>query len=120
MHELAICQSIMLQAAAIAATHGAVDVIGVKLCIGPLSGVEPQSLRAAFPLAAAGTCCEGARLTIEISAVRVACRLCFEATEAAPNRLLCGACGTWRVALLQGDEMRIVSVDISQEEMALV
>jgi hypothetical protein len=34
--------------------------------------------------------------------------------------LLCFACGTWRVALLEGDEMRIESVDLFEREIANV
>jgi hydrogenase nickel incorporation protein HypA/HybF len=73
-------------------------------------------LRAAFPLVAAGTACEDARLAIKTPPVRVQCNLCGLASQVRPNRLLCGACGTWRVAVLEGDKMRIDSVDLSEME----
>jgi hydrogenase nickel incorporation protein HypA/HybF len=117
MHELAICQAILEQAAAIAQTHGA-HVKQINLSIGPLAGVEPGLLRAAFPLAAAGTACAGARLLIATAEVRVECQVCGAASHVRPNRLLCGACGTWRVALLAGDEMRIDSVELFERESA--
>jgi len=119
MHELAICQAILHQAAAIAEAHGA-RVKRINLRIGPLAGVEPQALRAAFPLAAAGTACEGAQLAIATAPMRVECQLCGAASHVRPNRLLCGACGTWRVALLEGDEMRIDSVELFKKETANV
>jgi hydrogenase nickel incorporation protein HypA/HybF len=115
MHELAICQSILAQVVAIAEPRGA-RVKLINLSIGPLAGVEPDLLRAAFPLVAAGTICEGARLAIETPPVRVHCNLCGAASQVRPNRLLCGACGAWRVAVLEGDKMRIESVDLSEME----
>jgi hydrogenase nickel incorporation protein HypA/HybF len=117
MHELAICQAILRQSVAVAAAHGARRVACITLLIGPLAGVEPDLLRAAFPFAAAGTSCEGAQLQIGTPAVRVACRTCGAASTVAPNRLLCGACGAWRVDVLEGDEMRIQSVDLLEEEI---
>jgi hydrogenase nickel incorporation protein HypA/HybF len=112
MHELAICQSILRQVVDMSAPHHPADVARVTLRIGPLAGVNPALLRTAFPLAAAGTCCETASLRIETVAVRVACRLCGAASHVRPNRLLCGVCGTWRVTLLSGDEMRLESLDL--------
>ena len=97
MHELAICESILAQAVAIATAHQAGRVKRITLRIGPLAGVEPGLLSAAFPLVAAGTCCEAARLCIESVAVRVECQLCGAVSQVRPNRLLCGVCGTWRV-----------------------
>ncbi len=115
MHELAICQAILRQAEAVAAAHGGRGVTRIALRIGPLAGVEAGLLRAAFPLVAAGTCCAGARLAIEIPVVRVACQMCGATSRVQPNRLLCLVCGTWRVALLEGDEMRIESVDLLED-----
>ncbi len=117
MHELAICQSILAQAVDIAGQRA---VRRITLSIGPLAGVEPHLLRAAFPLVAAGTCCAGAQLAIRLSAVRVSCQLCGAASEVQPNRLLCGLCGTWHVRLVKGDEMRIDSIDVTQKEAAHV
>jgi hydrogenase nickel incorporation protein HypA/HybF len=48
----------------------------------------------------------------------VECQLCGAASDVRPNRLLCGACGTWRVALLAGDEIRIESVELHERETA--
>jgi hydrogenase nickel incorporation protein HypA/HybF len=115
MHELAICQSILAQVVAIAETHGG-RVKRINLSIGPLAGVEPHLLRAAFPLVAAGTACAGARLAIDTPPVRVQCNLCGVASQVRPNRLLCGACGAWRVTVLEGEKMRIDSVDLVEME----
>jgi len=111
VHELAICQSILAQAVVIADAQRAGRVKSITLRIGPLAGVEPDLLRAAFPLVAAGTACEAATLFIETIDVTVECHHCSTVSEARPNRLLCAACGTWRVTLRSGDEMRLDSIE---------
>ncbi len=112
MHELAICQSVLAQALAVTASHGGRAVARITLRIGPLAGVEPDLLTAAFPIVAAGTPCDGAVLAIETTDVQVRCRGCGAASIVRPNRLLCAACGAWRVTLLTGDEMLLASVDL--------
>ena len=55
MHELAICQALIEQVEAVAREQDAVQVVQVRIGIGPLSGVEPQLLEQAFQLARAGS-----------------------------------------------------------------
>jgi hydrogenase nickel incorporation protein HypA/HybF len=111
MHELAICRSMLQQVLAIAASNDMPAVGRITLRIGPLAGVEPGLLRAAFPIVAAGTPCEGATIEIESMAVRVLCRHCGSTSIVRPNCLLCASCGDWQVALLSGDEMLLASIE---------
>ena len=113
MHELSVCQSLLEQVERIAADHGAERVERIRLRIGPLSGVEADLLRSAYPLAAAGTIAEGAELDIEPAPVLVHCVSCGAETEATPNRLLCGACGDWHTRLVSGDELLLASLELS-------
>ncbi len=112
MHELAICRSVLAQVLAVAAAHDGHTVGRITLRIGPLAGVEPDLLSAAFPIVAAGTPCDGAILEIEDIAVQVRCRGCGAESVVRPNRLLCAGCGAWQVTLLSGDEMRLASVEL--------
>ena len=112
MHELAICESVLRQVLNLAEVHKACRVGRIVLTIGPLAGVEPHLLLNAFPLVAAGTVCEEALIEIETAAVRVECRICGASSGAQHNRLLCAACGTWRVVLVSGDEMLLRSVEL--------
>lgn len=113
MHELAVCQGLLDQVAALARHNQARAVKRITLRIGPLSGVEPQLLEQAFPLASAGSIAEHAELAIERQAVRVRCKSCGAESEAAANRLLCGACGDWQTTLVSGDELLLVSVEMA-------
>lgn len=118
MHELAICEALIAQVEAIATAKGA-RIAKVHLGVGPLSGVEPHLLAAAYPLAAAGTIAEGSVLAIKGIPVCVRCSICGAETEVPPNRLLCGGCGTWRTKVIAGDEMLLLRVELEAAELVL-
>jgi hydrogenase nickel incorporation protein HypA/HybF len=111
MHELTICRAMLQQVLAIAASNGTQAVDRITLRVGPLAGVEPALLCAAFPIVAAGTRCEGATIEIESMAVQVLCRRCGATSAVRPNRLLCAGCGDWQVSLLSGDEMLLTGIE---------
>jgi hydrogenase nickel incorporation protein HypA/HybF len=111
MHELSVCQALVDQAEAIARQRKA-KVVRLLLQIGPLSGVESELLRRAFPLASAGTDCEGASLDIRDAAVSVNCPDCKETFPVQANKLICPRCGNWRTTLASGDEMVLQSVEL--------
>lgn len=114
MHELSVCQGMLQQLEDIARDHNAKAITLVKLQIGPLSGVEPQLLEQAFPIATAGTLAEGAELVTETLPIRVKCRECGAESEATTNKLVCKACGAWQTQLLSGDELLLASVELDK------
>ena len=118
MHELSVCQGLMTQVEQIAHRENAERVTRILLSVGPLSGVEPQLLRDAFPIAAAGSLAEQADLDIDSQPIRVRCQTCGAETDATPNRLLCGACGDFRTRLISGDEMLLMSLELERRESA--
>jgi hydrogenase nickel incorporation protein HypA/HybF len=105
MHELAVCQALLTQVERAAREARALAVRRVVVRIGPLSGVEPQLLARAFEVARAGGVAAAAELSLEPAPVRIRCRECGTEHEVPPNRLLCGACGSWRTELRAGDEL---------------
>lgn len=114
MHELSVCQALVRELDALARREHALRITRVVVRIGPLSGVEPQLLRQAYPLACAGTVADGAELILEDLPVRVQCESCGAESEAAVNRLVCGVCGDYRTRLLSGDEMLLAHVEIER------
>ena len=105
MHELAICQALMQQVETIVADRGGTRVREVVVKVGALSGVDAGLLARAFTVARAGTCAASARLTLVECPLEVRCRECGHQGPAVPNRLLCGACGDWRVQVLSGEDL---------------
>jgi hydrogenase nickel incorporation protein HypA/HybF len=114
MHELAICQALMNQVENIAAERNARSVVSIVIGMGPLSGVEAQLLKHAYPVASAGTVAEGAELVIENLPVRVSCTQCGAESDVLPNKLLCKACGDWRTTVISGDELMLMSVELER------
>lgn len=122
MHELAICQSLMDQVEKIAIERNAKSVTSIVIGMGPLSGVETQLLKSAYPIASAGTIAEHAELIVEHLPVRVKCNHCGHEFDASPNKLICHKCGDWQTTLLSGDELLLMSVELEKdkdEEMAM-
>lgn len=119
MHELAICQALIEQVERVARDNGARRVLSITVSVGALSGVEGQLLEHAYPLAAAGTVAENAALVVQSVPVRVRCRTCHVESDAAPNRLLCGACQDWRVDVVAGEELLLQRVEIESADEAV-
>lgn len=114
MHELSVCLSLMQQVESIARERNAEKVVTITLNIGPLSGVEPELLRHAYPLAAAGTVAEDAELVMETPDIVVRCSQCDSETTVTPNKLLCGSCGDFRTRVISGDELTLMRVELDR------
>ena len=112
MHELSICMSLMEQLEAIARERNADSIVRVELEVGVLSGVEPDLLENAWPIASSGTIAEQAELHIETGDLVVECSNCGARTNAEPNRLRCSACGSIRTRVVSGDELMLLRVEI--------
>jgi len=117
MHELSICQQMMIQLKDIALQNQASSIESITLKIGPLSGVEAALLKQAFPYAAAGSVAENAELIIEEVPLVIQCKQCGSKTATAPNKLMCGTCGDYHTQLLSGDEMLLSSVELSKDDL---
>jgi hydrogenase nickel incorporation protein HypA/HybF len=109
LHELAITEGVVQ-----AVTERLPDakVTAVRLEIGALSGVVADSVRFCFDLVTEGTNLEGATLEIAEPAASCQCRDC--GTEFAPDGpfALC-PCGSADVAVLSGQDLRIISVQVA-------
>jgi len=115
MHELSVCLSLMQQVETIARERNSARVTKITLNIGPLSGVEPDLLRNAYPLAAAGTVAEDAELVMDIADVVVRCSQCNTESTVTPNKLLCGSCGDFRTRVVSGDELILLRVELDRQ-----
>ena len=112
MHELSVCLSILDQVRSIAAERSADRVQRIEIRIGPLSGVEADLLRSAWPMASAGTIAVDADLLIDEADIVVRCSTCDAETPAVANRLVCGQCGDFRTTVISGDEMILQRVEL--------
>ena len=116
MHELSVCLSLLEQVQAIAAERGAAQVTRIELTIGPLSGVESELLRTAWPMASADSVAADAEFIIDEADIVVKCSACDTETAAQANRLVCGNCGDFRTSVISGDEMILQRVELETSE----
>jgi len=116
MHELSIGAALIEQVEAAAAAEQAKSVVRVVIVLGALSGVEPDALRAVFPLVAEGGAAAGAELLIELVEARVTCRACGHAAATDITFFGCVNCGSRDVELSAGRELNIKSIELEVEE----
>ena len=115
MHELSICRQLLKQLSEVAAQHPAAAIDTVYVQVGPLSGVEPDLLQSAFPVARKNTVAASAELVVRQTPIRIKCRSCSEESDATLNNLVCPACGDWHTQLLSGDELMLERVEFHTE-----
>ena len=93
--------------------HDAARLKGVKLKIGELTAVEPDSLKFCFETLTEGTNMEGTTLTIEEISLKAICSICNAQFKL--DRYFttpCPKCGGKPGDLLSGRELDIVSMEI--------
>ena len=109
MHELAIAESVV---DTVTQRLPGAKITRVHLEIGALSGVVPDSIKFCFDLATEGTTLEGATLEITEPPARCRCRACGAEFRPDSPIVLC-PCGSPDVAVLAGEELKIVSVEVA-------
>lgn len=115
MHELSICQALLLQVARVAEAHQAVSVSRILVRNGPLSGVDGPLLQRAFSVARMGTVAEKAVLELEAEPLMVRCRMCGRENAATLHALLCQSCGDWHTEVISGEGLLLVSVVLTED-----
>jgi hydrogenase nickel incorporation protein HypA/HybF len=87
-------------------------VRSVRLEVGALCAVVPDSMQFCFELATQGTVAEGARLDVDLKAGAARCRTCHSGFELPDLILLC-PCGSADVEVMAGRDLRILSMEVS-------
>ncbi len=115
MHELSVCQALLIQVADIAGARGAEAVECITVQVGPLCGTEPKLLFNAFMTMRSGVAA-AARLRIKRCQVRIRCLECGSDSDTTPSRLVCDRCGGWRTRVIAGEELHLLKVELRMPE----
>ncbi len=113
MHELSIMQSALQMVIEQAKAHGAKEVHELRLRIGTLSGVVPESLEFCFEAASLGTIAEGATLVMESVPAACWCGQCQKMFVCGEMWNECPECKSPSFDLRQGRELEVVSFEVS-------
>jgi hydrogenase nickel incorporation protein HypA/HybF len=115
MHELSIVMSIVESVTESLKAYPGARVKEVRLRVGALAAVIPESLEFCYGIAAEGTPLEGSRLMIHLLPVVVHCEPCgLDAEIEGVQSFRCPRCGEPCGELRQGRELEIDSVEIDE------
>jgi hydrogenase nickel incorporation protein HypA/HybF len=114
MHELSVAQSIVEMVQQYVPFSDWDRVITVRLKIGALSGVVPDSLEFSFQAITSDTPFRCARLEIETIPFRVQCTVCHATTVSEGGFAVCSQCGSIETKVLSGSELHIAEIEIEE------
>jgi hydrogenase nickel incorporation protein HypA/HybF len=88
----------------------------VRVTVGMLRAVVPEALRFAYEAVVADTELAGSRIEIEELAARATCCDCGQGVPVKGFPALCPACGSARLDLRGGMELRVENVVLAEED----
>ena len=112
MHEMSLAESVREIIEDAAREQGFSRVRTVWLEIGQLSCVEPEAMRFCFDAAMEGSIGKGARLEIIEIPGSGRCEACGETVEMQEQYGLCSKCGSPRIQIINGDQMRVKDLEV--------
>jgi hydrogenase nickel incorporation protein HypA/HybF len=115
MHELSIALELVARLQRLLEEEGARGVHEVRLTVGLLSGVDPDALEGALPLAVADTPLEGARWIVTPVEPEVDCPACGRRSRPEAPFPICAHCGSPEAAIVAGRDLLIESVTLTDE-----
>ena len=113
MHEMSIAQSLLEIIREEMAQHDAKVLKSVRLHIGQLSAIVPDSLSFCFEIMTSGTELEGAKLIMEIIPLRGVCRECSQEFEIRDYTFECPHCDSREIDAISGQELSIVEMEVN-------
>jgi len=114
VHELGIAQGILEIVRQYVPEAQAGEVRAIKMRVGEMSGVVPDSLDFCFGAIVADTAYRGAFLAIERVATRCRCGACGREFSVDHPAFVCPDCGSPRVTLVAGSELQVVEVELAE------
>jgi len=114
MHELSIAQSIVDIVLQHLPPSDGGHVTKVRLTLGAMAGVVPESLEFCFGAITQGTRLEGAVLAIEHLPLTARCAGCGREGEIEPTLFACPSCGSNRLTILTGREMQLREIEVDE------
>ena len=118
MHELSVAQNIVEIIQQHVPESELKRVAAVRLKIGAIAGIVPESLEFSFQAITAESMLRHAHLEIESLPFRIHCNACGTATENSVGFALCDTCGSADTKILSGSELHIVEIEIAEPEEA--
>ena len=116
MHELSIAQNIVEIIQDHVPSDGLRRVRNVKLKIGELAGVVPDSLEFCFDAITDQTPMRDAVLVVEHIPFVIECRTCGSASTNGAGIILCARCGSQETKMISGNELLVTAIEVLDEK----
>ena len=113
MHEMALVEAMLAIVEDTARASAATRVTGVRLSLGALSHVERDALAFCFDVVTRGSIADGATLTIDTVDGAAWCMPCGATVPLARVGDPCPRCGSFQLAVTQGDDMRVRDIEVA-------
>jgi hydrogenase nickel incorporation protein HypA/HybF len=112
VHELSITENLVRILQEQAAAQNFEKVLRVRLDVGMLSTLEPESLVFCFDIVAKDTVAEGAQLEIVRSPGIALCRKCATRNEVSAYGEPCTKCDSFELEITAGKDMTIKDIEV--------
>jgi len=112
MHELAVTQSILRIALDNAQKANAKQITGINLQIGQMASLVDDSIQFYWDIISEGTIALGAKLNITRIPTKMRCFDCGNVFSPGSDSFECKSCNSNRVQVVEGEEMRVDSIDV--------
>ena len=116
MHELGIAQNILEIVRQSVPEEQAPDVKWIRIRVGQLSGVIPDSLRFCFSTLVGETNMRQAGLAIEQVPTVSRCNDCRHQFQIEDMAFVCPECKSADLELISGRELQVVEIELTDEE----
>lgn len=113
MHELSIAHEIIGIVQENLPAGNSHSVKTVKLKIGKLTNILPDSLTFCFDALIKDTELDGAKLDIQHIPITLQCNICSAVSEIEGFAFACPSCGSAEIKTIAGDELRVSEIELN-------
>jgi hydrogenase nickel incorporation protein HypA/HybF len=113
MHELSVAEEIINIAHQYIPADNKSNILSVKVKIGKLSNILPDSLEFCYEALIGDTKLKGSKLIIEEIPITVKCENCGQTTIIENINFQCRNCESSKVKLITGNELNVTELEIN-------
>lgn len=116
MHELSVAQNIIEIIHQYVPENEWERVAAVRLKIGAIAGIVPDSLQFSFLAITSETMLQNAHLEIEHIPFKFLCKTCNKISSNECGFSVCESCGSTKTTIISGNELQISEIEIREIE----
>ena len=112
MHELSLAERVIEIVEGAARKAGAQQVHLIRLSVGALAHVEPETLQFCCELVSRDSIAAGARIEVLSAPGKAWCETCQTEIELEQVGMPCSHCGGFKLKITDGDQMQVLEIGV--------